>query len=103
MIRRPPRSTLFPYTTLFRSALIRPDVDVAEGGQRVGGPPVPAPLLGVEEEGISEAQPQVRRVPEQTRGRERQARRSPPRPVLPPRPSLQPLVGEGQEQEDPDV
>src|SRR5438445_7190834 len=38
MIRRPPRSTLFPYTTLFRS------VDEAEthraGGQRVvtGGP-----------------------------------------------------------------
>src|SRR3712207_7160037 len=32
MIRRPPRSTLFPYTTLFRSILavarrIRPDVD----------------------------------------------------------------------------
>src|SRR2546430_7213593 len=24
MIRRPPRSTLFPYTTLFRSALQRP-------------------------------------------------------------------------------
>src|SRR5258706_14201799 len=24
MIRRPPRSTLFPYTTLFRSALARP-------------------------------------------------------------------------------
>src|SRR3712207_8249841 len=24
MIRRPPRSTLFPYTTLFRSARIRP-------------------------------------------------------------------------------
>src|SRR2546422_4854022 len=24
MIRRPPRSTLFPYTTLFRSSLIRP-------------------------------------------------------------------------------
>src|SRR2546427_3950381 len=24
MIRRPPRSTLFPYTTLFRSALPRP-------------------------------------------------------------------------------
>src|SRR3712207_8007302 len=28
MIRRPPRSTLFPYTTLFRSA------DRAEGGER---------------------------------------------------------------------
>src|SRR2546426_6699240 len=29
MIRRPPRSTLFPYTTLFRSASLwrRPDVD----------------------------------------------------------------------------
>src|SRR2546429_6887486 len=25
MIRRPPRSTLFPYTTLFRSRLDRPD------------------------------------------------------------------------------
>src|SRR3712207_7837436 len=25
MIRRPPRSTLFPYTTLFRSPLIKPD------------------------------------------------------------------------------
>src|SRR2546422_2460993 len=32
MIRRPPRSTLFPYTTLFRSAqLHRPD-DLREGG-----------------------------------------------------------------------
>src|SRR2546422_4092104 len=26
MIRRPPRSTLFPYTTLFRSVVARPDV-----------------------------------------------------------------------------
>src|SRR2546430_4415300 len=25
MIRRPPRSTLFPYTTLFRSLILRPD------------------------------------------------------------------------------
>src|SRR5258705_3477871 len=32
MIRRPPRSTLFPYTTLFRShvALVKGDVDGAE-------------------------------------------------------------------------
>src|SRR5204863_2563420 len=29
MIRRPPRSTLFPYTTLFRSA--RPTADTASG------------------------------------------------------------------------
>src|SRR3712207_8132986 len=26
MIRRPPRSTLFPYTTLFRSGFINPDL-----------------------------------------------------------------------------
>src|SRR5260370_41723532 len=32
MIRRPPRSTLFPYTTLFRSAHLRAVLDnVAEG------------------------------------------------------------------------
>src|SRR5256885_3291367 len=32
MIRRPPRSTLFPYTTLFRSLLIRAAMD--ERGRR---------------------------------------------------------------------
>src|SRR3712207_7402456 len=31
MIRRPPRSTLFPYTTLFRSAVLPPGSDVARG------------------------------------------------------------------------
>src|SRR5260370_30834860 len=30
MIRRPPRSTLFPYTTLFRSASVLKRFDVAE-------------------------------------------------------------------------
>src|SRR2546430_3228251 len=30
MIRRPPRSTLFPYTTLFRSELDRPAVQLAD-------------------------------------------------------------------------
>src|SRR5258708_20250514 len=37
MIRRPPRSTLFPYTTLFRSqrqAVI--DLDDAAGGRSIG-------------------------------------------------------------------
>src|SRR2546421_3153551 len=29
MIRRPPRSTLFPYTTLFRSSCSRPTSDAA--------------------------------------------------------------------------
>src|SRR2546425_13118717 len=31
MIRRPPRSTLFPYTTLFRSLVIRQTPLVAQG------------------------------------------------------------------------
>src|SRR4051812_49632563 len=38
MIRRPPRSTLFPYTTLFRSHLGREGVR-AEGGRASGLPP----------------------------------------------------------------
>src|SRR3712207_8939763 len=41
MIRRPPRSTLFPYTTLFRSQRHRPDlVDIEPAlveGARLGG------------------------------------------------------------------
>src|SRR3712207_8509705 len=45
MIRRPPRSTLFPYTTLFRSALVAVDLDVqvdavvGADGQLAGGHP----------------------------------------------------------------
>src|SRR2546427_12539229 len=43
MIRRPPRSTLFPYTTLFRSRRRR-------GGIRRGGDPVnPIPVLSATE------------------------------------------------------
>src|SRR3989442_9000656 len=34
MIRRPPRSTLFPYTTLFRSGQRVPQVDGATGARR---------------------------------------------------------------------
>src|SRR3712207_8395442 len=34
MIRRPPRSTLFPYTTLFRSTLSEVDLQDAAGGTR---------------------------------------------------------------------
>src|SRR4051794_41636987 len=39
MIRRPPRSTLFPYTTLFRSA------PAGSGSER--GPSYPRPTCGV--------------------------------------------------------
>src|SRR3712207_6960814 len=37
MIRRPPRSTLFPYTTLFRSVARRLEVDGRELGRRQRG------------------------------------------------------------------
>src|SRR2546421_8690239 len=43
MIRRPPRSTLFPYTTLFRSARQRAPGPPAGGGGAPGERPVPAP------------------------------------------------------------
>src|SRR2546430_13114031 len=36
MIRRPPRSTLFPYTTLFRSVLPAPAAEGDPGGARRG-------------------------------------------------------------------
>src|SRR3712207_9198697 len=55
MIRRPPRSTLFPYTTLFRSGL-RPVSALAEVAPEAGALLVrptqldtPDPLQGVEE------------------------------------------------------
>src|SRR3989449_5352214 len=37
MIRRPPRSTLFPYTTLFRSQPPVPDAPPEEGVERIKG------------------------------------------------------------------
>src|SRR3712207_7148807 len=43
MIRRPPRSTLFPYTTLFRSLVAFVDDDRALSGQIVAGVPIHPP------------------------------------------------------------
>src|SRR2546430_3051904 len=37
MIRRPPRSTLFPYTTLFRSVGVLGEAGVDRGGQHPRG------------------------------------------------------------------
>src|SRR3712207_7516565 len=50
MIRRPPRSTLFPYTTLFRSLAPRPSVELYNGqpqseADRYGGDPRDSGLL----------------------------------------------------------
>src|SRR2546423_4911974 len=39
MIRRPPRSTLFPYTTLFRSRTGRCPPDAGQGCRRAGRQP----------------------------------------------------------------
>src|SRR3712207_8181767 len=43
MIRRPPRSTLFPYTTLFRSAVAPPRVAVAAAARDPDVDPVARP------------------------------------------------------------
>src|SRR2546428_9396614 len=52
MIRRPPRSTLFPYTTLFRS-----EVGARDGEQRARGvgDGVGGPLRAVEDRHLAEA------------------------------------------------
>src|SRR3989449_8044307 len=48
MIRRPPRSTLFPYTTLFRSRLLAPgSSDVAVTPDVAGQPALRAPILAL--------------------------------------------------------
>src|SRR2546425_7537505 len=43
MIRRPPRSTLFPYTTLFRSTAAGPRSSIAQRGTRSPPRRHPAP------------------------------------------------------------
>src|SRR3712207_7665013 len=46
MIRRPPRSTLFPYTTLFRSKLL-----MSEAKTAAASPQIPDPGLWVDQHG----------------------------------------------------
>src|SRR5688572_31324856 len=65
MIRRPPRSTLFPYTTLFRSPLLGTAIDVHlldafPGNRAVQQPNIAtrSPYLGRSEEHTSELQSQ---------------------------------------------
>src|SRR5689334_24670417 len=66
MMRRPPRSTLFPYTTLFRSQRVRRDVAVLSSG--LNGQPVAfadlamAALARRSEEHTSELQSQFHLV-----------------------------------------
>src|SRR2546422_8573208 len=58
MIRRPPRSTLFPYTTLFRSGDESPKSEVrGERAEAEGGEPVPQELQKL----VNEASAAIRR------------------------------------------
>src|SRR5690348_18372619 len=62
MIRRPPRSTLFPYTTLFRSELVTTHVK-PDSWRDAGGPGTAAFVLGNRsEEHTSELQSPVHLV-----------------------------------------
>src|SRR6266540_6676376 len=49
MIRRPPRSTLFPYTTLFRSPAVHPRLSARPREHRPSGARVVRPRLRSEE------------------------------------------------------
>src|SRR3712207_7498067 len=57
MIRRPPRSTLFPYTTLFRSVSASPRA--SQQHLDVGVTQVAPPLLALSAHGVEEKLPLV--------------------------------------------
>src|SRR3712207_7769945 len=66
MIRRPPRSTLFPYTTLFRSALGRGDLPDPRESERVGPvPPRRPPRLNEQRNDENDNSYEVRRRSEE--------------------------------------
>src|SRR3712207_8574291 len=70
MIRRPPRSTLFPYTTLFRSIDVVFD-RLIEAAMGVPPPQIPEPLTPVAEEGRNQAaflRPLIEQAREQAGG-----------------------------------
>src|SRR3712207_8663161 len=54
MIRRPPRSTLFPYTTLFRSGCRSPDAGASRDATAPSRPP---PRIASMDDGAPEATP----------------------------------------------
>src|SRR3712207_8407346 len=62
MIRRPPRSTLFPYTTLFRSGVVVAEVGVLLGARpvAVGAGRLLGPGDGEHQHGEQQAHPQRR-------------------------------------------
>src|SRR2546422_6341997 len=60
MIRRPPRSTLFPYTTLFRSVLVAPHLErwqLQHGPDQHHAAPTHIEVGGGDEQGAPPPQP----------------------------------------------
>src|SRR3712207_7467082 len=69
MIRRPPRSTLFPYTTLFRSREVpRPRQHALRALLPRAHPTVPVPPRHVQAGGLPGAAPPLLRLQQQGRG-----------------------------------
>src|SRR3989442_11779335 len=66
MIRRPPRSTLFPYTTLFRSDPLRPLHRHALAGSPLHEQASPRPFLEPAPAGLTARQAQLPRSEEHT-------------------------------------
>src|SRR3712207_9079537 len=64
MIRRPPRSTLFPYTTLFRSDPVDPEVLAGQARNAPLTRPRPghADLPGMQKYGFNDARPVLERA-----------------------------------------
>src|SRR3712207_9157106 len=63
MIRRPPRSTLFPYTTLFRSVVGQPQKLVGEEGE--GGGELGATLRRLRDAALELGAAVLERLPQQ--------------------------------------
>src|SRR3989449_11476512 len=85
MIRRPPRSTLFPYTTLFRSVIepehlsvlpVDPSRETAATALRGEAAPVDSSLREIAEAAAADAEQQaIRRVLQVTSGNKSEAAR----------------------------
>src|SRR3712207_7221900 len=78
MIRRPPRSTLFPYTTLFRSLARLGRARVAmPGGDAIGSRPIDLHLRGLERMGakLSSQHGYVEGIAERLTGTDRKSTR----------------------------
>src|SRR3712207_8601581 len=68
MIRRPPRSTLFPYTTRFRSAVVHVEIAVLDGGEERRAAPK---VVGVDVGTVREQQVRYRELVVQERHQQR--------------------------------